>query len=75
MKENGFTLAKEKRKRYPAQIITDADYADDIVLLANTPVLAESLRQSLKKAADSIGLQVNTDKTQTIPHTNYYGRG
>ena len=53
----------------------DADNADDTVLLANTPALAKSLLHSLKKAADSIGLHVNTDKTYTIPHTNYYGRG
>ena len=36
MKDNGFKLVKEKR-RYPAQTITDADYADDIALLVNTP--------------------------------------
>ena len=36
MKENGFKLTKERSKRYPAQTITDADYADDIALLANT---------------------------------------
>ena len=37
MKDNGFKLAKERRRRYPAQIIMDADYADDIALLANAP--------------------------------------
>ena len=37
MKDNGFKLAKERSRRYPAQTITDADYADDIALLANTP--------------------------------------
>ena len=30
MKENGFKLAKEKSRRYPAQTITD--YTDDIAL-------------------------------------------
>ena len=30
MKENGFKLAKERNRRYPAQTITDEDYADDI---------------------------------------------
>ena len=30
MKENRFTLKKARSRRYPAQIITDADYADDI---------------------------------------------
>ena len=29
MKYNGFKLAKERSRRYPAQTITDADYADD----------------------------------------------
>ena len=37
MKENGFKLAKEGSRRYPAQTITDANYADGIALLANTP--------------------------------------
>ena len=48
MKENGFKLAKERSRRYPAQTITDMDYADDIVLLANTPAQAKSLLHSLK---------------------------
>ncbi len=29
MKENGFKLTKERSSRYPAQTITDVDYADD----------------------------------------------
>ena len=32
MKDNGFKLAKERSRRYPAQTITNADYADDIAL-------------------------------------------
>ena len=30
-------LAKARSRQYPAQTITDADYTDDIALLANTP--------------------------------------
>ena len=30
MKDNGCKLTKERSKRYPAQTITDADYADSI---------------------------------------------
>ena len=37
MKENGFKLAKERSRRYPAQTIMDADYADSIALLSNIP--------------------------------------
>ena len=44
MKENGFTLARVRSSRYPAQAITDADYADDIALLANTPAPGTSCR-------------------------------
>ena len=29
MKENSFTLAKEKSRRYPTWMITNIDYADD----------------------------------------------
>ena len=64
MKENGFKLAKEISRRYPAQTITDADYADDIALIANTPAQAESLLHNLGWAAGSIGLHVNADKTE-----------
>ena len=64
MKENGFKLAKERSRRYPAQTITDADYADDITLLANTPAQAETLLHSLERAAAGIDLHVNADKME-----------
>ena len=37
IKENGFKLTKERSKRYLAKKIIDADYTDDIALLANAP--------------------------------------
>ena len=37
MKDNGFKLTKERSRRYPAQIIMDADYADDIAFMAMHP--------------------------------------
>ena len=64
MKENGFTLTKVRSRRYPTQTIMDADYANDIALLANTSSLAKSLLHSLEKAAGGIGLHVNADKTE-----------
>ena len=42
----------------------DADYADDIVLLVNTPAQAETLLHSLERASADIGLYVNADKTK-----------
>ena len=63
MKDNGFKLTKESR-RYPAQTITDADYANDIVFLANSPTQAETLLHSLERAAAGVGLHVNEHKTE-----------
>ena len=64
MKENGFKLAKERSRRYPAQTITDANYADDIALLINTPTQTETLLHSLEREAACIGLHVNAHKTE-----------
>ena len=64
MKENGFKLAKERSRRYPAQTITDTDYADDIALLTNTHAQAESHLHCLEQVAGGIGLHVNADKTE-----------
>ena len=64
IRENGFELTKRRSKRYPAKTITDADYADDLALLANTPNQAETLLHSLERAAAGIGLQVNAHKTE-----------
>ena len=64
IKENSFKLAKKRCRRYPAQTIMDADYTDDIALLANSPTQAKSLLHSLKWAAGGIGLHVNADKTE-----------
>ena len=64
MKDNGFKVAKERSRRYPAQTITGADYADDKAVLVNTPAQAETQLHSLERAAAGIGLHVNADKTE-----------
>ena len=64
IRENGFELRQKRSRRYPAKTITDADYADDIALLANTPNQAETLLHSLERAAAGIGLHVNAHKTE-----------
>ena len=51
IKENGFELTKKGSRSYPARTITDADYADDIVILANAPTQAETLLHSLERAS------------------------
>ena len=48
IKENGFELTKKRSRKYPAKKITDADYADDIAIQANTPNQAETLLHCLE---------------------------
>ena len=64
IKENDFKLTKKRNRRYPAKSITDADYADGIDLMANTPAQAETLLHSLERAAAGISLHVNAHKTE-----------
>ena len=66
IKETDFPLKKVRGRRYLAQTITDANYADDITHLEITPAQSESLLHSLEQAAGSIGLHVNADKTECI---------
>ena len=49
IRENGFELTKKRSKRYPAKTIRDADYADDLALLTNTPNQSETLLHSLER--------------------------
>ena len=64
IKENSFELTKTRSRRYPAKTITDADYVDDIAIVANTPNQAETLLHSMEQVAASIGLHVNAHKTE-----------
>ena len=58
IKDNSFKLTKRRNRRYPAQTITDALYADDIV------AQAKSQLHSLEQVVGGIGLHVNADKTE-----------
>ena len=64
IKENGFELTKKRSRRYPTKTITDADYTDDIAIMANAPAQVETLLHSLERAAAGIGLHVNAHKTE-----------
>ena len=63
-KDNSFNLTKESSRRYFAQTIPDADYADDIAILTNTPAQAKTLLFSLERAAAGIGLHVNAHQAE-----------
>ena len=62
-----FYLSRWQRKEAegtPQKTITDADYADDIAILANTPNQAKTLLHSLEWAAAGIGPHVNAHKNE-----------
>ena len=61
---DGFELTKKRSKRYSAKTITDADYADNIAILANTPNQAETLLHSLERDAAGIGIHAKAHKTE-----------
>ena len=65
MKDNGFKLAKERSRKYPAQKNTDTNYADDITLQANTRTQAETRLRSLERVdASEDLLHINADKME-----------
>ena len=75
IRENGYELTKKRSKRYPSKTITDADYADDLALLANTPNQAETVLHSLERAAAAASMSMHTKlnicvttKRATSPH-------
>ena len=46
--------------------MTDADYADDIVLMSDTLQDAQTLLHRVEEAALDVGLSINTKKTKAI---------
>ena len=67
IKENGLLYQPRKSSRYPALHITDADFADDIALLADNLTNAQNLLSALESAANSTGLYLNETKTECMP--------
>ena len=67
IKVNGFThIKKAGSRRYLAETITGAYYADDLALLINTPAKAKSQQHSLQPAAGGIGLCVTANRNSCL---------
>ena len=72
IKENGFELTKKRSRRYSAKTITDANYADDIAILATAPAQAEVWNE-LPQALASMSMHTRRNicaliKQATFPH-------
>ena len=61
--ESGFTTNSRKSRRYPAEYITDLNFAVDMALLSDDMYKAQSLLQTIEEWALSVGLHINRDKT------------
>ena len=64
--KNRFTLKQVRSIRYPAEIMTDVDYADDQVLLTNTRAQVKSQMYSVYQTEGSVRLSVKANKTELI---------
>ena len=62
----GFTLRKQLSRRYPAEMLTDADFDNDLVILSYKIRNADKLLKILETAVASVGLYMNTTKTKLI---------
>ena len=52
-------MTPARSRRYPAEKVTDADFADDLALLSNTIDEAQQMVTSLEEAAGAVGLIMN----------------
>ena len=65
----GLTLTRRKNTKHPASHLSDLDYADDIVLFADTIQEAELLLHKVESASKSTGLFLNPSKKSTCIST------
>ena len=66
MSENGYQLRPKRSSRYPAEFLTDTDFADDIALISQSLEHAQDLLQSLEQAYNGVGLYLNETKTKCM---------
>ena len=62
----GFTLVKRKSMIYSAEHITDIGYAEDIAVITNSMIDANTLLHKIEDTAKDIGLHINSDTTELL---------
>ena len=65
--ELGFTILPRKSRRYPKQVLTDLDFADDISLLSDEINQAQTLLSNVERECKKVGLGINAKKTKGLP--------
>ena len=66
----GYEMKPRRSTRHPSQNLTDTDFADEIALISESLVNAQSLLQSLEQASNCVGLYLNEKKTEYINKCN-----
>ena len=64
--ELGFTLHQRQSRRVHAKAISDLDFADDIVLLANYMDQIRMLVNKVEEECKKVGLEINAKKTKSM---------
>ena len=72
IRENGFELKKKRSRRHPAKTIIDADYADDIALLANTPNQAEGVMRGCPRGVMVKAMNCGIVVREFVLQSRYY---
>ncbi|XP_063045979.1 neuronal acetylcholine receptor subunit beta-2-like [Engraulis encrasicolus] len=66
--ELGFTLSPRKSSRYPAVVLTDLDFVDDISLLSDNVEQAQTLLSRVELECAKVSLRLNAKKTEVITY-------
>ena len=64
--QNGLEITPRRSSRYPAEHLTDTDFADDIALISGSLANAQLLLQALEQASNCVGLYLNESKTEFV---------
>ena len=64
--DKGFQIHPRRSSRYPAVYLTDADFADNIVLINHCLEHAQALLHALESVANYVGLYLNKAKTEYV---------
>ena len=67
---HGFTTMPRRSTRHPEEVISDLDFADDIVLLVSSLQKAQFQLNTTAEEAKKVGLEINMKKTEFMANTN-----
>ncbi|KAJ8351146.1 hypothetical protein SKAU_G00226220 [Synaphobranchus kaupii] len=67
-KDLGFTITPRRSGRFPAIVLTDLDYADDISLISDRVEKAQELLTRVERECAKVGLRLNAKKTEVIAY-------